>query len=82
MLQGESGRVVELPLPPQIGKPSEEGVGETWLREGNSPSLLPSPPEPLLAHLFEIYGKIFGLSLWAGGHRCVAWDSGVEELRR
>lgn len=26
----------------------------------------PSPPEPLLTHLFEIYGKIFGLSQSAG----------------
>lgn len=43
---------------------------------------LPSPPEPLFAHLFEIYGKIFGLSQWAGGHRCVAWDGGVEDPKR
>lgn len=42
--------------------------------------LVPSPPEPQLAHLFEIYGKIFGLSQWAGGHRWVAWEGSEEEL--
>lgn len=31
--------------------------------------LVPSPPELLRAHLFEIYGKIFGLSERAAGHR-------------
>lgn len=81
MLRGEWGRVVELPHP-QIGKPAGVCVVGGWLREGNSSSLLPFPPEPLFAHLFEIYGKIFGLSQWAGGHRCVVWDGGVEEPKR
>lgn len=42
--------------------------------------LVPSPPEPLLARLFEIYGKIFGLSQWSGGHRWVALEGSVEQL--
>lgn len=44
--------------------------------------LVPSSPEPLLAHLFEIYGEIFGLSQWSGGHRWVALEGSAGELGR
>lgn len=35
--------------------------------------LVPSPPEPLLAHLFEIYGKIFWTEPVSRGAQ-VAWE--------
>lgn len=69
-LQGE--RAVELAS--HTGEPA-------WWREDRAAGrgLVPPPPEPLLSHVFEIYGKIFGLSQWAGGHRWVAWESSEEK---
>lgn len=48
--------------PPTLGNPP--GGGRAGLREGGSSYLLQSP---LLIHIFEIYGKAFGLSQRAGG---------------